>query len=44
MTPKIKQRIEQLCRSEIPEGYKKQKQAFSLLIGMCTCLENASAV
>ena len=25
MTPKIKQRIEQLCRSEIPEGYKKTK-------------------
>lgn len=23
---------------------KKQKQAFSLLIGMCTCLENALAV
>ena len=25
MTPEIKQRIEQLCRSEIPEGYKKTK-------------------
>lgn len=25
MTPEIKKRIEQLCRSEIPEGYKKTK-------------------
>lgn len=25
MTPEIKQRIEQMCRGEVPEGYKKEK-------------------
>lgn len=25
MTPEIKQRIEQICRGEVPEGYKKGK-------------------
>lgn len=36
--------IEQIRHGNIPDGYKKQKQGFFLLTGMCTYLETASNV